>query len=410
MTTVSICRGIAVLAFTLFSAGIGSIASARPVSTENRDSSGMPEMVANQPPSSVLQVTGTTNSFNISAQHADVQTVLKLVFEQAHRQFVPDASVSGDVTLYLTNQRFDVVFDSICKQAVLHYEVDKNGIYQIRRDDARLIALIQNRRVINSLLVEQLRSMGYDASTFQYSNPSTLSLVPGSPQRKSSASAKAVSPPSASSLRTQSGAGGFAEPKTATDAAKPTDKLSGAAGGFGGGGAASAAKRSATAKENQGGGRIDAPASESSVPATHDSVLPQAGLGGLQNNSIQRPLDRNGTLNLDDPTQYQAFLKQFRMVAVNTRGVEVPVRDVLQDIGKQAGIGMYIDPSVPTGTDFVMKGSIAPRPLANLLSILCYNAHLEWQLVNGRIFITATPQFKLRLNNSILAPQPPSGK
>ena len=112
-------------------------------------------------PVSQMQVSGTTNNFTVSAQHADVLSLLKLVFDQAHRQFVPDASVTGDVTFALSGQRFDGVLAAICKQAFLRYDVDKNGVYQFRRDDEALRSLILKTRAINVVLQEQLRRMGY---------------------------------------------------------------------------------------------------------------------------------------------------------------------------------------------------------------------------------------------------------
>ena len=83
------------------------------------------------------------------------------------------------------------------------------------------------------------------------------------------------------------------------------------------------------------------------------------------------------------------------------------MRDLLQEVGRQAGLPVFIDPSVPSGKDFVLNGFITPRPYADLLTILCYKAQLDWRFVNGSIFIVATPQFKLRLNNAILVPQAP---
>ena len=112
-------------------------------------------------PVSVLQVSGNTNSFVISAQHADVLSLLKLVFNQAHRQFVPDASVTGDVTFALNGQRLETVLESICKQAFLRYDIDQHNIYQFHRDDAALRNFLVKTQMINSVLLEQMRRMGY---------------------------------------------------------------------------------------------------------------------------------------------------------------------------------------------------------------------------------------------------------
>ncbi len=144
-------------------AGIGLLnaaAWAAPHATETQAGAGSGNGSASAPVS-VLQVTGTTNSFTVSAQHADVLSLLKLVFDQAHRQFVPDASVTGDVTFALTGQRFDVVLAAICRQTFLRYEVDKQGIYRFRRDEEALRNLLLKTQAINGVLQEQLRGMGY---------------------------------------------------------------------------------------------------------------------------------------------------------------------------------------------------------------------------------------------------------
>src|SRR5579871_1436737 len=110
---------------------------------------------------SLLQVTGTTNHINISASHADVLSVLKAIFEQSHQQFAADPSVNGDVTMVLNGQPFSVVLGSVCKQTFLRYDIDKNGIYQFKRDDQAIREGFAHIRIINGEIAEQLKRLGF---------------------------------------------------------------------------------------------------------------------------------------------------------------------------------------------------------------------------------------------------------
>ncbi len=119
----------------------------------------------------------------------------------------------------------------------------------------------------------------------------------------------------------------------------------------------------------------------------------------------QAGLNRNGQLSLrgqaaqdfdlGNTGQYQLFLKQNNLVSINTKNEKKPMQDILADLGKQAGVPILIDPDVPKGDDFVLSATIPARPLNEMLNILAYYARLEWRWVNGRIYITTTPQLQL---------------
>ena len=124
---------------------------------------------------------------------------------------------------------------------------------------------------------------------------------------------------------------------------------------------------------------------------TQDSVGNAAGGQGV-----------SSSLNLDDGAQYQWFLRQNHLVTLNTKDARVPLRDVLADLGKQAGVAVLIDPAVPRGVEFVINASIPPHPLKEVLNLLASQAHLEWRWLNNRVFITTTPQLLLYLRGTQL--------
>ena len=302
-----------------------------------------------------LQVSGTTNNFTISAQHADVLSLLKLAFAQAHRQFVPDASVTGDVTFSLAGQKFETVLSAICRQAILRYVIDSNGIYQFRRDDEALRNMLLKTQAINRVIMDQLRGMGYTIPNTAAGRSASGGVGGGSNDRGA----------------------GFGEKRMSPDSA--VDSTS-----------ARSLRLSKSPENVTGAPRVSSPDTEASIGKPYGLI----GDGALP--------------NLEDGTQYQVFMKQNHLVYVNTKGEDMAVRDILLDMGRQAGIAILIDPAVPHGKDFVLNGSISARPMAELLNILAYKAHLEWRWVNNRILVTTTPQLQFYLRGALL-PLPNSG-
>ena len=108
-----------------------------------------------------MQVTGTEARFSVSANHADVQDALKLVFDQAGKQFLLDNNVTGQITLRLTEQPLNVALDAICKQTFLRYRYDAGAsIFCIERDDAAVRTAFSRLRSLDVSLRDQLRLMG----------------------------------------------------------------------------------------------------------------------------------------------------------------------------------------------------------------------------------------------------------
>ncbi|CEK16022.1 hypothetical protein CWRG_01350 [Chthonomonas calidirosea] len=101
---------------------------------------------------------GDASSLTLSANNADVREVLHALFLQAHRQYVPDATVMGRVTLLLIHQPFHVVLDSVCRQAFLAYRVDEHGIYHVYQDEAALRQTFARIKLLNGLTAQQLNN------------------------------------------------------------------------------------------------------------------------------------------------------------------------------------------------------------------------------------------------------------
>jgi hypothetical protein len=71
------------------------------------------------------------------------------------------------------------------------------------------------------------------------------------------------------------------------------------------------------------------------------------------------------------------------------------VRDLLLALGREANVPVVIDPSVPSGEKFRLRGNLPPRPLPELFNYLTPPARLEWRWVGNSIFVTTTPEFQL---------------
>jgi hypothetical protein len=300
------------------------------------------------PTPALLQVTGTTNRFNIAANHADVQSVLKAIFEQAHQQFVPDTSVNGEVTLVLTGQPFNVVLASVCKQAFLRYEIDKNGIYQFQRDDQALREGFARIRMINAALAEQLRALGYQ-------------LVPI----------------------------GQAGPNNAY----------GVGGGFGGGGYGGNAPASSAGR-----------AYNSQLDPRRSLAAPQRGLssgkaepdGANKDRSDANPavpdgppaLGITGRMADQEPlSAYDQLLRDNGLVGIHaTRDQPVPITEALKRFSRQANVPILVDPQLQSEHPLRFYGNIV-QPLPDALNLLLPAMHLEWRYTGGNIFVTQSPDF-----------------
>jgi len=301
-----------------------------------------------QKPVGTLQVTGTIEKFTISANRADVMDTLKLIFEQAEKQFVPVGNLTGTVTLRLTEQPLVTTLEAVCKQTFLRFRFDANsGIFYIERNEPAVRDAIQRLRQLDTELRNQLRLLG-------------LSL------------------PSEAYLGMQNGVQNSMLNSQGTVAGRVGN-------GFSGGNAQSAVNPNL---------RVFNPADSVKALGTPPAINP-----GLRSKSVGGEPNQEG-VGLDN---YTAFLRQNNLVYFAAKEKPTPVYDILQQFGLQAGVPVLIDPGVPKGSKFVLRGTLSPRPLTDALNILAPYARLEWRWLGDSVFITTMPEFELLLQDVSVA-------
>ena len=310
----------------------------------------------NAAPAAMLQVTGTAVRFSVAANHADVQDALKTVFDQAGKQFVLDNNITGQITLRLSDQPLNVVLEAICRQSFLRYKANANtGIFSFERDDDALRSAFTRLRSLDSGLRDQMRLLGL-------SLPSENAF--GAAGSRSGAYGAA-----------QNGNNG----QNGNDLRNGLDEAMNASRS---GGAPGAAGRSAAKDGNtQVVGRVL-------------QVAPQGPLAGQAVDPDKAAQDTIGIADIQQFLQTNNFVS-FHVPADKPE----PVYSVLQSLGQQARVTMLIDPNVPIGSKFTLRGSLSPRPLPEALNILAPYARLEWRWVGNTIFVQTAPDFALFYND-----------
>ena len=298
-------------------------------------------------PNASLQVSGSASRFTVSANHADVQDVLKLLFDQAGKQFVLNNSVSGQVTLRLNEQPLGVTLNTICRQTFLRYSYDvTSGITYFDRDEAAVRTAFTRLRALDSALRDQLRIIG-----FEFPNDNQLGIPP-----------------------TMQG-------NPLLNRAAPMQKNDDGRGGAG----------------NAPGAR-----SKDGLPGDTPPGSPEAAgrVKAMQEAQPPSPagnsMEVNGLLDLSRPEDYQRFLQSNNFVSFQIpKDKPEPVYSVLQKLGQQAKVPVLIDPNVPEGSKFTIRGTLSPRSLPEALNILAPYAHLNWRWVGNTIYVTPSPDFQL---------------
>jgi hypothetical protein len=327
------------------------------------------------PATSTLQVTGTADRFTIIADHADVRSLLSLVFGQAEKDFTLDSNVMGQVTMRLSGQSFLTVLSALCKQTFLRYQQNpQTGIYTFSRDAAAVGAAFSQLRDLNGQLAQQLRfmglnvPMGYGVPLSSYNNTPNVAQNPYRFVPRSLNS-------SSQNLQLQGAAGpqGQAVPQVQAQAElnqarrgqeqQPAGALDNAGGGFGGGGGLR-------------GGAI-----RGAVGTLNDKVTTST--------PAQADAAADSLLNANNLVRLYIPHDQY-----------VPVRDVLEQLAQQAKVPMLIDPQVPAGPKFRLNGSIPARTLPEALNLLAPTARLEWRWVGDTIYVTTTPDFQIFFGDS----------
>lgn len=285
------------------------------------------QVAVQMPPraASTLQVAGSAGSITVFADHADVLSALKLIFAQAHAQFIPDADVSGTITLRLAAQPLARVLDAVSHEAVLKWDVDPAGVYHIHRDQQAMAALFARIRFQASAAQEAIQVL----QTMGYSLGGTAAVRPF------------YFAPATGGLMGMGGGAGAAAPP-------------------GAGPAANASRRAAPGP----------------AQALDAAVAPT---------SVESLLQRSGLVRIDVPAQQPQ-----------------PVVDVLRNIASQAGVPLVVDPAMPRDLSFRFSGHMV-KPLPEALNLLAEAAHLEWRDLNGVLFVTTQPDFKVALGQSTQA-------
>ena len=327
-------------------------------------------------PVTKLQVTGNIEKFSVDADHADVQSVLKAIFNQTHAQFTADNSVVGQVTLILSGQSLTTTLDAVCKQLLIRYQKNANGIYVFEQDAQAVKAAILRLQDQNALLHQQLRSYGLNVP-----DDSVLAALPV-------------------------GAPGGAVPSGANSSG------ANAPGGFGGGGGNSArtGARSSFAQGAQSGrgGGQPLPDSQRRNVQPHNGVNADGGakddttqLNYLTKEYLEEIFSLKPETNtLQNPDGYRAYMKQSGLVWINTGDQKAPVTEILQELSRQSNTPIGMDPSIPRGSKFTLHGFFTPRTLPEAMQILAQSAHLSWRWVGPTIFVSALPDFQIFYNSN----------
>lgn len=316
-----------------------------------------------------LQVSGAGDRLTVDAERADVQSTLRAVLKQAGRQFVPDATVTGQVTLLLTEQPLETVLKAVCASCYLKYSQTPSGIYSFSRDDEAVRKAFSQLGQLNAGLREQLRAMGLD--------------VPADEQL------------GASRFRSQSfGAGGFggAIDRSVRDAAKQdVDKdrnlLNGAPKG------ASSPLRNSEPIGNEAARKPDTSSAAAKKEAVignnfHAYLIPQSEAG--------RFLNQSGRTALGVQQDFGAFARQNGFVWFNIPEEKPePVASVLQLFSQQSNVPILVDQSIPNSLKFRVWGSLSPRQLPEALNVLAPTAHLQWRWIGNSIFVVPAPSFSV---------------
>src|SRR5579871_4501510 len=283
-------------------------------------------------PTATLQVSGTATEFTISADHADVQSALKLVFDQAGKQFTLSNDVIGQVTLRLERQPLATVLEALCGQTFLRYQVSPAGIYQFSRNTEALHTFILRVNTLNEALLQRLQGLGLNA----------LNLVPAGPQ----------GPPGPAGM--PGGFGGFAG-KPAMDSAPGVNRdLANSLPLLGSTAPKVQERRAATVRK-------EAANTEASGLDRDAQVVVQPGIVSVR------------TLP-DHP---------------------VALTDILQELSRQSHVPILIDPQVPSGIQFRFSGKLTAPSLPEWLDRLAPVARLQWYRIGSQIFVTTSPEFAI---------------
>lgn len=339
------------------------------------------------PPTATLHVTGTPTEFTIGADHADVQSMIKLIFDQAGKQFFLDNDVTGQVTLRLEAQPLRTVLEAVCKQTFLRYQVNLAGVYLFQRDDVAIQNFVARHDFLNRLLLQQLRLMGLDVPN---------SLLNGQ------------APGFNGNLGGGFGGGGgtmnfvpqISQLYTPADLVRKTLKIQQQP-------TADAVRRESHPQAGVAGGRAADSGSKSVSPEDRSPSAP--GKAAPPSPGPQGPPGPTGnaTNALEGGGQNQAPVDtrvsvQEGLIAIRIpKSQPEPITGLLQELSRQTNVPILIDRLVPSGAKFSFSGNLTTRTLPETLDLLGTAARLKWFWVNNNsIFVTTTPDFSIWVNSA----------
>ena len=329
-----------------------------------------------QPLVSRIQVSGSTDKMSVDVEHGDLVSVFKAVMKQGQKMFTPDATVSGQVTLSLSDQPLASVLKAICEQSYLKYQV-KDGIYKFTRDDDAIKVSFTKLKELNLQLRQQLRSLGMelpDDANFDMAN-NRAGFGGGKANAKSmpllTKDKRAFDSPLANA------------PQAPQEVQKARDSVRGN----------SVERQSIRIKSEQ--------LSRGDKIATPNGFVSQSAGDNLELNDSK--VNGNNTLN---GLSYQEFLERNKLVYFNIPSEKPqPVSSVLQSIGQQANVPIFLDQSIPNSLKFRIWGNLSPRQLNDALNTITPRARLQWRWVGNTVYVVPAPDFQLAFGDNIDASQ-----
>ncbi len=319
-----------------------------------------------------LQVSGSGEHLSVDFERADVQSTLKAVMKQAGRQFVPDATVAGLVTLQLTDQPLQTVLRAVCEGCYIKY-TNTAGIYRFTRDDDAVKNAFSKLNQLNAQLRAQLRALGLDVPADEQFGTARFRVQPGG----------------------EGGGFGGAAP-TARDDAKQDITPESTLQNRGGGPAAQSAASTKTSDALAANG-----ARRSAVPL--GSIKKEAVSGNANIHAYLVPpgevnqiLGLTGRNSLGAGQDIRSLVLQNNFVWFNIPEEKPePVASVLLLFSQQSNVPILVDQSIPSSLKFRVWGSLSPRQLPEALNVLAPTAHLQWRWIGNTIFIVPAPNFQV---------------
>lgn len=354
--------------------GVLLMAGVAPLSAQNQvQLVGQNNLQQSSPPAT-LQITGTAQVFSLVVGRADVQDVLKLVFDQGQKQFTLDAGITGQVTLRLVNQPLKTVLDSICRQTFLKYQI-QTGIFVFTRDEDAVRRAILQVRELNTQMRDQLRMLGLDVPPEMnfYAQNGAIGGAGGLGDGFNN------SAPANGYRRIQVPSGVTAQQLRDLQGNRQQKEQLGR-GGEG------TAKKGDVAALTQGGRA----ASKTGVQLNADHVSRNA--PGNSSEGEAGPAGPTGPALNDG---YTRFFQENGLYSVNTQQERVPVFDILTELGRQSGVTVLVDPELPKDGRFRIKGKTPPRTFDETLNLITLSSRLEWRRVGNTVIVSPTPEFEL---------------